>query len=122
MRKQRFKLSRVTLVVFRASFTAATALAFASPIATYAQTDNTGYGAGVLSSLTTGSGNSAFGFEALSNDTTGNYNTALGGGALVSNTTGVGNTATGANALAANTASYNTATGFLSSNSTPAEH
>lgn len=70
------------------------------------------FGAGALSSNTTGWGNTAHGAGALSSNTTGSINTAVGGEVLISNTTGGFNTAIGYNSLYANqTGSFNTATG-----------
>ena len=48
----------------------------------------TAFGAGALSSNTTGWGNTAHGADALFSNTTGSINTAVGGEVLISNTTG----------------------------------
>ena len=70
------------------------------------------FGAGALSSNTTGWGNTAHGTGALSSNTTGSINTAVGGETLISNKTGGFNTAIGYNALYSNEdGSFNTATG-----------
>jgi len=70
------------------------------------------FGAGALSSNTTGWGNTAHGTGALFSNTTGSINTAVGGEVLISNTTGAFNTAIGYNALYSDEiGSFNTATG-----------
>jgi hypothetical protein len=81
---------------------------------------NTGDGAGVLTNLTTGVNNSGFGYFALDSDTSGSSNTAFGRTALFVNTTGNSNTAIGKDALRLNNSSFNTATGFEASITTPA--
>jgi hypothetical protein len=80
--------------------------------------NNTAYGDGVLTNVTTGENNSGFGWAALFSNTSGAQNTAIGAGALVVNTTGTSNTAVGTAALLFNTSSNNTAigAGALSSN------
>ena len=60
--------------------------------------DNTGYGIGTFTHLTSGSNNSAFGFDALVTLTSGHDNTAVGSTALFSVTTGFSNTAIGSGA------------------------
>jgi polyhydroxyalkanoate synthesis regulator phasin len=98
-------------------------------VAAVAQTDNTSYGSGALTSnggyynsafgafalsdLTFGGGNSAFGSWALFSDTTGAYNTSVGYYASYSNTTGSDNTSIGPWALEYNTTGgSNTAVGI----------
>jgi hypothetical protein len=73
--------------------------------------NNTGFGDGTLSHITTGQNNSAFGWAALFSNNTGERNTAVGAGALVLNTSGVDNTAVGTAALLNNTGGANTAVG-----------
>jgi hypothetical protein len=73
--------------------------------------NNTAYGDGTLSHVTTGENNSAFGWAALFSDNTGGSNTAIGAGALVLNTGGSGNTAVGTSALVTETGAFNTAVG-----------
>jgi hypothetical protein len=65
--------------------------------------NNTGYGDGTLSHITTGQNNSAFGWAALFSDNTGGENAAVGAGALVLNTSGTSNTAVGTSAMLHNT-------------------
>jgi hypothetical protein len=83
--------------------------------------ENTCYGTGALSSLTTGNFNTGVGFEALNNNNEGFSNTAIGHSALYSNTLGLANTANGLEALYSNDLGmWSTATGFqaLRSNTT----
>ena len=72
--------------------------------------DNTGFGGGVFSSLTSlGIANSAFGLQALFTNTSGSENTGMGLQALNNNTTGFDNAALGYGAGHGNTTgSYNT--------------
>ncbi|MGH8092464.1 MAG: tail fiber domain-containing protein [Chthoniobacterales bacterium] len=94
-------LLRMTLAVGSANLVLALA-----PLAVAQDNENTAYGEGALSSVTTGSANSAFGFNALASDTVGSSNTALGDGALFTNTSGGSGTAVGYNALHNNTTGY----------------
>ena len=63
---------------------------------------NTNYGTGSLSSVTTGIGNSAFGNSTLFSTTTGSSNSALGWKALYKNVLGSSNSALGVNASYSN--------------------
>ena len=86
-----------------------------------AQVDNTGYGAGGVLGMNTGSYNTAFGYATLSSNTNADSNQAAGAFALALNTTGAYNSANGAYALANNTTgNYNNASGYqaLMSNTT----
>lgn len=75
--------------------------------------DNTGEGASVLASLTSGQANTANGAFALTANTEGSGNTGTGAYSLYSNTTGIDNTAHGYTALEnSTTGNYNTANGF----------
>lgn len=60
-------------------------------------TNNTGFGASVLSGNTTGYNNVAHGYNSLNANTTGYQNFAGGAGASLTNTTGYNNTVVGAN-------------------------
>ena len=60
-------------------------------------TNNTGFGASVLSGNTTGVNNASYGFNSLNANTTGSQNFAGGAAALLTNTTGYNNTVVGAN-------------------------
>ena len=60
-------------------------------------TNNTGFGASVLSGNTTGANNAAIGFNSLNANTTGYQNFAGGTNASLTNTTGYNNTVVGAN-------------------------
>ena len=60
-------------------------------------TNNTGFGASVLSGNTTGANNASYGFNSLNANTTGYQNFAGGANALPTNTTGYNNTVVGAN-------------------------
>jgi hypothetical protein len=75
-------------------------------------TDNTGAGAGALSSNTTGSGEVAFGQGALVSNTSGSDNAAFGTNALFTDATGSFNTAIGVDALFSSTGSSLTCLGF----------
>lgn len=76
---------------------------------------NTSYGVGALSSLTTGNLNAAFGDYSLFSNTIGNSNSAHGIYSLYSNIDGEGNSAIGAQSLFNNSSgSYNSTVGYLS--------
>jgi hypothetical protein len=68
-----------------------------------AQTGNTAYGNGALTSNSGGNDDSAFGENALNLNTSGWDNTAVGWSALQANTNGGENTAIGYQALVSNT-------------------
>lgn len=82
--------------------------------------DNSAFGFGSSTVLTTGQGNAALGRRTLTATTTGSQNVAVGADALNTNIAGGGNTAVGFQALTLNTSSNNSAFGFqaLQNNST----
>ena len=75
----------------------------ASAVTTRAQYENTAYGSGALSSVTSGDDNTAVGVDALHFNSLGINNTATGADALYRNTYGGNNTGTGFGALFSNT-------------------
>jgi hypothetical protein len=100
---------RVNLI----SLVALATLSFGLSPAAWAQSNNTAFGTGALSSNTAGTANSAFGWDTLLLNTKGYANTATGFAALEDNNIGAGNTATGTNALANNGGgNQNVATGW----------
>ena len=79
--------------------------------ATLSGSDNTGFGSGVLSVLTSGSLNTCIGANVGTNITSGASNVGLGNGALGALVSGNDNTAIGINALATTSRGFNTTCG-----------